>query len=168
MPYAETQAECARQRDAFVRLYRKTDSKAVDTLLRDWDRMVTFYAFPKDHWIHLRTTNIVESPFASVRLRTDASLQARRGGPGHHLEDAPGRRAGVATTQCAGGAAASCLRCAVQRREDEPVRRCEVYRERSGREDRRLIPFTHLLTRPLMGHFLLPSGSMRQEVGDVL
>jgi putative transposase len=69
MPYAETQAECERQRDAFVRRYRKTDPKAVDTLLRDWDRMVTFYAFPKEHWIHLRTTNIVESPFAFVRLR---------------------------------------------------------------------------------------------------
>jgi len=78
MPYADTQAECERQRDAFVRLYRKTDPKAVDTLLRDWDRMVTFYAFPKDHWIHLRTTNIVESPFASVRLRTDASRRYKR------------------------------------------------------------------------------------------
>ena len=78
MPYADTQAECERQRDAFVRLYRKTDPKAVDTLLRDWDRMVTFYAFPTDHWIHLRTTNIVESPFASVRLRTDASRRYKR------------------------------------------------------------------------------------------
>jgi putative transposase len=78
MPYAETQADCERQRDAFIRLYRKTDPKAVDTLLRDWDRMVTFYAFPKEHWIHLRTTNIVESPFASVRLRTDASRRYKR------------------------------------------------------------------------------------------
>lgn len=78
MPYAATQAECEQQRDAFVRLYRKTDPKAVDTLLRDWDRMVTFYAFPKDHWIHLRTTNIVESPFALVRLRTDASRRYKR------------------------------------------------------------------------------------------
>ena len=78
MPYAETQAECERQRDAFVRLYRKTDPKAVDTLLRDWDRMVTFYAFPKEHWIHLRTTNVVESPFASVRLRTDAARRYKR------------------------------------------------------------------------------------------
>jgi transposase-like protein len=78
MPYAETQAECERHRDTFVRLYRKTDPKAVDTLLRDWDRMVTFYAFPKDHWIHLRTTNIVESPFSAVRLRTDASRRYKR------------------------------------------------------------------------------------------
>lgn len=78
IPYAETQAECERQRDAFVRRYRKTDPKAVDTLLRDWARMVTFYAFPKEHWIHLRTTNIVESPFASVRLRTNASRRYKR------------------------------------------------------------------------------------------
>ena len=78
MPYAETQTECERQRDAFVRLYRKTDPKAVDTLLRDWDRMVTFYAFPKEHWVHLRTTNVVESPFAAVRLRTDASRRYKR------------------------------------------------------------------------------------------
>ena len=42
------------------------------TLERDWDRMVTFYDFPKEHWKHLRTTNVVESPFASVRLRTNA------------------------------------------------------------------------------------------------
>jgi transposase-like protein len=78
IPYAETQAECERQRDAFVRRYRKTDPKAVDTLLRDWARMVTLYAFPKEHWIHLRTTNIVESPFASVRLRTNASRRYKR------------------------------------------------------------------------------------------
>ncbi|MBS0180934.1 MAG: transposase [Nitrospira sp.] len=45
----------------------------MDTLLRDWDRMVTFYTFPHEHWIHLRTTNIVESPFSSVRLRTDVA-----------------------------------------------------------------------------------------------
>lgn len=41
-------------------------------------RMVTFYAFPQEHWRHLRTTNIVESPFASVRLRTDASRRYKR------------------------------------------------------------------------------------------
>ena len=78
MPYAETQAECERRRDAFVQTYRRTEKNAADTLLRDWDRMVTFYAFPQAHWIHLRTTNIVESPFASVRLRTDASRRYKR------------------------------------------------------------------------------------------
>lgn len=50
----------------------------METLLRDWDRLVTFYAFPREHWRHLRTTNIVESPFSSVRLRTDASRRYKR------------------------------------------------------------------------------------------
>lgn len=78
MPYAETQAECERRRDAFIRTYTKTDTTAVETLVRDWDRMITFYAFPKEHWIHIRTTNIVESPFSAVRLRTDASRRDKR------------------------------------------------------------------------------------------
>lgn len=78
IPYAETKAECERLRDEFAMKYKKTDKKAVETLLRDWDRMVTFYSFPKEHWIHLRTTNIVESPFSAVRLRTDASRRYKR------------------------------------------------------------------------------------------
>jgi transposase-like protein len=65
-------------RDAFVRTYLKTDKKAVVTLLRDWDRMVTFHSFPRQHWQHVRTTHIVESPFSSVRLRTDASRRCKR------------------------------------------------------------------------------------------
>lgn len=78
MPSAATQGECERLRDAFVRTYHKTDKKAVATLLRDWDRMVTVYSFPREHWRHIRTTNIVESPFSSVRLRTDASRRYKR------------------------------------------------------------------------------------------
>ena len=40
--------------------------------------MVTFYDFPKEHWSHLRTTNPVESPFAALRLRTDAAKRYKR------------------------------------------------------------------------------------------
>ncbi len=40
--------------------------------------MVTFYSFPKEHWVHLRTTNIVESPFSAVRLRTDAAKRFKK------------------------------------------------------------------------------------------
>jgi putative transposase len=58
--------------------YRKLCLKAVETLSRDWERMVTFYRFPKDHWIHLRITNPVESPFAAVRLRTDAAMRYKK------------------------------------------------------------------------------------------
>jgi transposase-like protein len=78
MPSDETKGEGERLRDAFVRTYHKTDKKAVETLLRDWDRMVTCYSFPRQHWQHVRTTNIVESPFSSVRLRTDASRRYKR------------------------------------------------------------------------------------------
>lgn len=78
MAYAETQAECERLRDQFVRKYRKTEKKAVETLLRDWERMITFYTFPQAHWRHLRTTNIVVSPFDSVQLRTHASRHYTR------------------------------------------------------------------------------------------
>ena len=54
----------------FARRYRPWYPKAVDVLEDDWERMVAFYDFPEDHWKHLRTTNVVESPFAAVRLRT--------------------------------------------------------------------------------------------------
>ena len=40
--------------------------------------MVTFYRFPKDHWLHLRTSNPVESPFSAVRLRTDAAKRYKK------------------------------------------------------------------------------------------
>ena len=50
----------------------------MQALLRDWERMVTFYSFPKEHWVHIRTTNVVESPFSSVRLRTDAAKRFKK------------------------------------------------------------------------------------------
>lgn len=78
IPYADTLAECERLRNAFVDRYENDYQKATQKLLTDWDRMVTFYSFPKEHWVHLRTTNIVESPFSSVRLRTDAAKRFKK------------------------------------------------------------------------------------------
>ena len=78
IPYAETRAACERLRDQFAARYGKPYPKAVQTLCRDWERMVTFYRFPKGHWIHLRTTNVVESPFSAVRLRTDAARRYKK------------------------------------------------------------------------------------------
>jgi transposase-like protein len=72
MSYADSRAECEKQRDRFISRYRKNYPKAAETLVKDWERLVSFYAFPKEHWVHLRTTNIVESPFDMVRLRTNA------------------------------------------------------------------------------------------------
>ena len=76
--YAPTRAACERQRTRFVARYRARYAKAVATLERDWDRAVTFFDFPVEQWRHLRTSNVVESPFAAVRLRTSAAKRYRR------------------------------------------------------------------------------------------
>jgi len=55
--------------DAFAAEYDAKYPKAVASLRRDRAQLLTFYDFPAEHWAHLRTTNIIESPFATVRLR---------------------------------------------------------------------------------------------------
>ena len=76
--YATSRAACEGKRDEFLLRFKKTDPKACATLLRDWERLVTFFDYPQAHWIHLRTTNIVESPFHAVRLRTNASRRFKK------------------------------------------------------------------------------------------
>ena len=61
MPYADTQAACEALRAQFTTRYRKLAPKAVERLVDDWERLVTFYQFPREHWPHLRTSNVVES-----------------------------------------------------------------------------------------------------------
>ncbi len=58
--------------------YRKVAPKALERLEDDWERLVTFYQFPREHWLHLRTSNVVESPFATMRLRTTAAKQFKK------------------------------------------------------------------------------------------
>ena len=76
--YAPSQAEALEAQEVFEKRYRSWYPKAVETLEDDWERMVTFYRFPESHWQHLRTTNVVESPFAAVRLRTSAAKRFKR------------------------------------------------------------------------------------------
>lgn len=78
IPYANTRPKCERLRDQFVTRYGQAYPKAAECLCRDWERMVAFYNFPKDHWRHLRTTNVVESPFAALRLRTSAAKRFKK------------------------------------------------------------------------------------------
>ena len=74
-----TQKECEALRDQYVaELMGRDQRAAAETVLRDWDDFVTFYHYPKEHWIHLRTTNPLESVFSGVRLRTDAARRMRR------------------------------------------------------------------------------------------
>lgn len=78
IPYAKSQARCEALRDQFTARYQALAPKAVERLRDDWERLVTFYQFPREHWVHLRTTNIVESPFATVRLRTTAAKRFKK------------------------------------------------------------------------------------------
>jgi transposase-like protein len=67
---APTRAEAEAGIETFVAEYDAKYPKAVASLRRDQAQLLTFYDFPAEHWRHLRTTNIIESPFATVRLRT--------------------------------------------------------------------------------------------------
>jgi putative transposase len=76
---AESQKEAEGQRNLFAGWCKKEGyQSAKESLERDWDRMVTFYQFPREHWRHLRTTNIIESPFAALRLRTGAAKRFKK------------------------------------------------------------------------------------------
>ena len=66
---AEKKVDAQQAFDAFLETYRAKYSKAVECLQKDRDALLAFYDFPAEHWIHLRTTNPIESTFATVRLR---------------------------------------------------------------------------------------------------
>ena len=58
MTESETQALCEERREAYVAgLRSKGQGAAAETVLRDWEDFVTFYHYPKEHWVHLRTSN---------------------------------------------------------------------------------------------------------------
>jgi transposase-like protein len=76
---AESRADCERLRDIYItELRAEGQASAAETVLRDWADFVTFYAYPKEHWLHLRTSNPIESIFSGVRLRTDATKRMRQ------------------------------------------------------------------------------------------
>jgi putative transposase len=66
---AATRADAERAFDLFVAIYEAKYPKATGCLSKDRDVLLTFYDFPAEHWIHVRTTNPIESTFATVRLR---------------------------------------------------------------------------------------------------
>lgn len=79
IPKAETRAEAEKAKEEFQSWCRQRGQEDAAKLLnQDWDRMVTFYRFPKEHWRHLRTSNVIESPFAALRLRTDAAKRFKK------------------------------------------------------------------------------------------
>jgi transposase-like protein len=79
IPYAESRKEAETRKQEFQRWCERSGCLQASELIEvDWERMVAFYRYPKAHWKHLRTTNVVESPFSAVRLRTDASRRYKK------------------------------------------------------------------------------------------
>lgn len=100
MPLAQPEA-VLRLRAIYWASDRETAEKLAKKLLNDWKetgyyqaaeclwvalpRLLTYYEFPAEHHRHLRTTTVIESPFATVRLRTDAAKRFRSARSGTHL-----------------------------------------------------------------------------------
>jgi transposase-like protein len=67
---AETKKDALAAFDAFVEAWGVKYDKAVECLTKDREPLLAFYDFPAEHWKHLRTTNVIESSFATIRHRT--------------------------------------------------------------------------------------------------
>lgn len=68
---AATKADAEKAFERFVDTFDAKYPKAVECLVKDRAKLLTFFDFPAEHWAHLRTSNPIESTFATVRLRTD-------------------------------------------------------------------------------------------------
>ena len=76
MMKADTLADAEKERDAFVTAFSDKHPKAVECLTKTWTELTAFFDFPAAHWQHLRTTNPIESSFATVKLRTKVTRGA--------------------------------------------------------------------------------------------
>lgn len=70
---AEKREDAYKAFDNTIALYSAKYPKAMECLTKDKEELLAFYDFPAEHWIHIRTTNPIESAFATVRLRTHKS-----------------------------------------------------------------------------------------------
>jgi len=70
MYMAESREDALKAYDHFINVYEAKYPRVVACLAKDKEELFTFYDFPAMHWIHIRTTNPIESTFATVRLRT--------------------------------------------------------------------------------------------------
>ena len=67
---AETREDAEAAFELFLDTYESKYPKACECLEKDREQMLAFYDFPAEHWVHIRTSNPIESTFATVRLRT--------------------------------------------------------------------------------------------------
>lgn len=74
---ASSRAEALKLKQAFVARYGQTYPKAVKSLNEAGDLLFSYFDFPEPHWKSLKSTNVIESMFAAVKLRTDAARRIR-------------------------------------------------------------------------------------------
>lgn len=74
---AYTKDQALNLMDDFAKRYRREYPRAVECLLKDQDSLLTFHAYPREHWQSLKTTNPIESIFSPVRLRTNAARRIK-------------------------------------------------------------------------------------------
>ena len=121
---------------------RESESRAAEEVDSDRERMVSCYDFPEAHWKYLRAPNVVESPFAAVRLRRTAAKQLRKVTRATALiwRVLMGRAAEIPPTGQA--------RTALRRGGRREVRRRSAHSEREAKGRRPMNRFTQLLTQP--------------------
>jgi hypothetical protein len=73
---AESRTHAEKAIEVFAKTYGAKFPKAVAKITEDRDELLAFYDFPAEHWIHLRTTNPIESTFSTVKLRTKVTRGA--------------------------------------------------------------------------------------------
>jgi hypothetical protein len=131
---APTCAEAEQGIDAFAAEYDAKYPKAVASLRRDEAQLLTFYDFPAEHCRHLRTTNIIESPFATVRCGS-GSPRGRLTHEGAHdgVQAALDGRRALAKGEWIGTAAARARWRAFRRRQEKAKKTSA-----GGEGDRRL------------------------------
>lgn len=76
MMRAATEADAEKSKERFEKLYLDKYPKAVECLTKNWSELTTFFHYPARHWQHIRTTNPIESSFATVKLRTKVTKGA--------------------------------------------------------------------------------------------
>lgn len=76
MMKAATEADALKARQSFEKLFSEKYPKAVQCLVKHWSELTTFFHYPAMHWQHIRTTNPIESSFATVKLRTKVTKGA--------------------------------------------------------------------------------------------
>jgi transposase-like protein len=76
MMYSETLADAADARSRYEVAFAVKYEASVTCIVKDWDKLTTYFKFPAAHWVHLRTTNPIESTFATVKLRTTVTKGA--------------------------------------------------------------------------------------------